>query len=137
MKQYHRIRRLALQGLCCLDTQGNSAAEMAEEFINDSREELDIIVGARDLMREVFQSFDQCDSMLKKHCKHWTLERLAMVDRCILRIGCHELLCGSNPPKVIITEAIKLAREFSTAESPRFINGVLDAVHKDIQNEIK
>jgi N utilization substance protein B len=57
-----------------------------------------------------------------------------MVDRNILRLGVYELRKGSAPFKVVISEALRLAREFSSAESPRFINGVLDAVAKELQN---
>ena len=57
-----------------------------------------------------------------------------MVDRGILRLAVHELRAEPVPPKVVITEALKLAREFSTGESPRFINGVLDSVMQELLN---
>lgn len=135
MKHYHRARRLAIQGLCCLDAQGEKARPLASEFIGDSRESPDIILAARELMRAVSDVQEECDRLLSKHCRHWSLERLAMVDRCILRLGCFELKEAKHPPKVVISEALKLAQEFSTAESPRFINGVLDAVYKDLQQK--
>jgi len=80
-----------------------------------------------ELLGGAYGQVDRCDGVLKNHCHHWDLGRLALVDRGILRLAVHELLSGQTPAKVVITEALKLAREFSTAESPRFVNGVLDS----------
>ena len=60
---------------------------------------------------------------------------MALVDRSILRLAVHELRHQTAPPAVIISEAVKLAQEFSTADSPRFVNGVLDAVAKDLSRD--
>ena len=132
MIQPHRARRLALQGLCCLDVQGEQAMPLVEHFIDDSRENPDVIADARSLLGKTFARRDECDKLLARHARHWQLTRLAMVDRNILRLGTYELLSASAPPKVVISEAIRLAREFSMAESPRFVNGILDAVAKEI-----
>jgi N utilization substance protein B len=131
----HRARRLALQGLCCLDAQGAKASELVHEFINDSTEDGQTIQAAHELTRDAFADWPACDQFLVRHARHWDLGRLAMVDRNILRLAAYELRSGRAPQKVVITEAIRLAREFSTAESPRFINGILDAVAKEISRE--
>jgi N utilization substance protein B len=128
----HKARRLALQGLCCLDAQGAKASELVHEFIKDSPEDRHIIQAAHELTRSAFADWPACDRFLIRHARHWDLARLAMVDRNILRLAAHELRSGRAPKKVVISEAIQLAREFSTAESPRFINGILDAVAKEI-----
>ena len=132
MSSRHRARRLALQGLCCLDAQGDRAAELVHDFIADSNEETQAIQIAHELVREAFADQTDCDALLARHARHWELGRLALVDRNILRLGAYELRASRAPTKVVITEAIRLAREFSTAESPRFINGVLDAVAKEL-----
>jgi N utilization substance protein B len=131
----HRARRLALQGLCCLDAQGAKASELVHEFINDSTEDGQTIQAAHELTRDAFADWPACDQFLVRHARHWDLGRLAMVDRNILRLAAYELRSGRAPQKVVITEAIRLAREFSTAESPRFINGILDAVAKEISRD--
>jgi len=133
----HRARRLSLQVLCCLDAQGAKARELAHEFINDSREDEATIEAAHTLTREAFDDAPTCDRLLGRHARHWDLARLALVDRNILRLATYELRSGRAPRKVVITEAIRLAREFSTAESPRFINGILDAVAKEISGDAK
>ena len=135
MSQNHRARRLALQGLCCLDAQGGGAMDLAVDFVKDSREGPRTVETACILLRETFADFEACDALLARHARRWDLGRLAMVDRNILRLATYELRTRRAPKKVVITEAIKLAREFSTAQSPRFINGVLDAIANEISGD--
>ena len=120
--------------MCCLDSQGPGVMDLVRDFIGDSRESPEAISLAHELLAAAYGDTDRCDQILKRHCRHWDLDRLAMVDRSILRLAVHELLTGQIPPKVAITEALKLAREFSTAESPGFINGVLDSVMKEVSD---
>jgi transcription antitermination factor NusB len=131
----HRARRLALQGLCCIDAQGAKAWSFVEDFIRDSREGSLIVDDALKLLREAFDDRPKSDELLARHARRWELSRLALVDRNILRLAVYELLRGDPPPKVVISESLRLAREFSTAESPRFVNGVLDAVARELQGE--
>ena len=132
MPQSHRARRLALQGLCCLDIQGDKVRDLIEEFLGDSREAAQTTATARDMLTAAWADRADCDVLLARHARHWDLARLALVDRNILRLAACELRTRNTPHKVVITEALKLAQEFSSAESPRFINGVLDAVAKEI-----
>ena len=94
-----------------------------------------VIDGALQLLAEAFDARPECDALLSKHARRWELPRLALVDRNILRLAVWELIAGKAPFKVVISESLRLAREFSTAESPRFVNGVLDAVAKEIRDE--
>lgn len=135
MSHHHQCRRLALQGLCCVDAQGPSAWGLIERFIRDSRETSTVAESSIDLLRKAFDDRPTCDELLARHARRWELPRLALVDRNILRLATHELRIGKTSPKVIISEALKLAREFSTAESPRFVNGVLDAVARELHGE--
>ena len=132
MDQRHRVRQLALQGLCCLDVQGHDVLDLVIDFIADCNASPETVASAREMLAAALDDIDRCNEFLKRHCRHWGLQRLALVDRGILRLGVHELLVGEAPPKVVIAESLKLAREFSTAESPRFINGVLDSVVKEL-----
>ena len=135
MTGHHRARRLALQALCALDVQGTKARERVDYFIDDSKEPPQTIAFARQLLAKAVEHLAPCDQFLSRHARHWEMSRLALVDRNILRLAVGEILSGRTPMKVAITEALRLAKEFSTAESPRFINGVLDAVAKDILKE--
>ena len=132
--KHHRARRLALQGLCCLDVQGAAAMPMAAEFIAQSRENPETVAEAAGMMRAAFDARQRCDALLAGESQHWDVARMALVDRNILRLTLAELLSGRTPRKVAITEAIRLAKEFSTAESARFINGVLDAAARRVQD---
>ena len=76
---------------------------------------------------------DELDQLLEVALENWRLERLALLDRGILRIAAAELICFDEiPPKVSIQEAVRLAERYSGPESPRFVNGVLDAVYKRV-----
>ena len=71
------------------------------------------------------------DPLITQHATNWRIERMAVVDRVILRLGVYELLCTPDtPPAVVIDEAVELARTFSADQAVPFVNGVLDAVHR-------
>jgi len=81
----------------------------------------------------VADHLESIDAALHKALVNWSFERLAKVDRCILRIGVAELLFDPNVPgKVSIQEAVRLAERYGGAQSPGFVNGVLDAVYKTL-----
>jgi N utilization substance protein B len=71
---------------------------------------------------------EELDRLASEAADNWRLDRIASVERCILRIGIHELLRGETPPKVAIDEAVQLAHWFGGPKAPGFINGVLDRV---------
>jgi N utilization substance protein B len=73
------------------------------------------------------------DELVVKLSENWRIDRLAAVDRSILRLGIYELRFGTAPPKVVIDEALELAKKFSSAEAPAFLNGVLDAAYKSLK----
>jgi len=125
-----------LQGLCCLDVQGEKGRDLVDEFLAASKDEAEVAASARRLLTEALADRPRCDELLGRTARRWQLGRLALVDRNILRLAVCELRAGRQPMKVIISEAMKLAEEFSTAESARFINGVLDSIAKEIAGEI-
>jgi N utilization substance protein B len=88
---------------------------------------------AEALVRGTVGALDRIDPIVAAHAQHWRLERMAVIDRLILRMATFELLEGEAPPKVAINEALDLARTFSTEDAVRFINGVLDAIHRDME----
>lgn len=73
------------------------------------------------------------DEIIRKYTDNWRFERLAAIDRAILRLAIHELQDKDVPPKVVLNEAVELARKFSSEEAGAFVNGILDAVHKSLQ----
>jgi len=75
------------------------------------------------------------DEIIAKHCENWRFERLAAIDRAILRLAIHELNVADTPAKVVLNEAVELAKKFSSEESGAFVNGVLDAVLRSLQEK--
>ncbi len=76
------------------------------------------------------------DTLIEAHAQHWRLSRMAIIDRLILRLAIFELAHDrENPPRVVIDEALELARTFSQADAIRFINGVLDAIHRGLADQ--
>lgn len=135
VKQRHRARRLAMQALCCLDAQGDRAMELALAFIDESRENIDTCFLAREMLVAAWDFRRQADELMAKLSRHWDIRRMAVVDRNILRLAIWEIAARTAPARVVIHEAIRVAKEFSTAESPRFVNGILDAVAKSLGRE--
>ena len=88
---------------------------------------------AEDLFRVAGDKMDQIDGLIEKHAQHWRMDRMAAVDRNILREAVAEFLGYPQTPKaIVINEALEIARKFSTPESVQFINGVLDSVGKEL-----
>jgi transcription antitermination protein NusB len=77
---------------------------------------------------------EQIDRLIQLHAEHWRLDRMATVDRNLLRLAVQEFLYDRETPKnVVINEAIEIGRRFSTQESPQFINGILDSIKKELE----
>jgi N utilization substance protein B len=85
-----------------------------------------------ELARGVLAGRDQIDALIRRHSQHWRLERMPVVDRNILRIAIWEMTATPTPPAVVIDEALELARRFSEPDAAAFLNGVLDAVHREL-----
>jgi len=89
---------------------------------------------ADDLFRTATERTAEIDALIQKHAEHWRLDRMAAVDRNILRAAVAELMGYPQTPKpVVINEALEIARKFSSPESVHFINGVLDSAAQDIE----
>jgi N utilization substance protein B len=90
---------------------------------------------AEDLFRVATERRAQIDDLIQKHAQHWRMDRMAAVDRNVLRCSVAEFLAyPSTPRPIVINEALEIARRFSTPESVQFINGVLDSVGKELTN---
>jgi len=73
------------------------------------------------------------DALIVGHSDNWRFERLAAIDRAILRLAIHEMRESETPPKVVLNEAVDLAKKYSSEEAGSFVNGILDAVHKSLR----
>ncbi len=111
------------------------ATGLASEAIPENDPALEF---GRTRLQGVLTHKAEIDSILRRNAKRWRLERMASVDRNILRIGTFELCyCPDIPPKVAINEALELAKKFCSGESSAFVNGILDAVLKEREKKQK
>ncbi len=126
-----RAREAALKILYQLDITGDDAEEGLKIFLRHHK----VAVGSKPfvagLVKGTRQHLEEINGLIRRHATNWSLERMAIVDRNILRMGTFELLfANETPPKVVINEAVELAKRFGTADSGKFVNGVLDSIHK-------
>lgn len=134
----HRSRHRAVQILFQCDVRQIDAEEAIRNYYTSlySEEGGDETPGRDLFMEELAQGTaarrDEIDAQIQKHSAHWRVERMAAVDRNILRLAVYELLQAKLPGPVVIDEALELARRFSGDESVGFINGVLDAIRREL-----
>jgi transcription antitermination protein NusB len=134
----HRARRQALQLLFQWDLRRTSLEEILHGYYesllvseeNPAQQEQDEF--AEQIFRGVVAEAPGIDECITRHAEHWRLERMPAVDRNILRVAVYEVLRTPTPPAVVIDEALELARQFSGEESVHFVNGVLDAVRREL-----
>ena len=125
-----------MQALYQLDTQGADLLERLGEFFVDNSPDDFVRRLAADWCKGTWENLTQCDELITASTIKWKLSRLSSVDKSILRLAVYQLkFCEDIPPKVVINEAIELAKKFSTTQSPAFVNGVLDAVRKKLGTE--
>lgn len=112
-------------------------AEIFQNFWEGKREAEEVRDFAESLVFGAVSSLDRIDPMIQRQAEHWRLDRMAGVDRNILRLAVYELLQETAPPAVIINEAIEIARKFSTDESTQFVNGILDGIRKELARDVE
>jgi N utilization substance protein B len=126
-----QARELAMQALCQLDIQGQEILPWLGRFFREQSSDAIIIQLAEQWTQGTWEKVEHCDKQIALAAAQWKLSRMSQVDRNILRLAVYQIdFCPDIPGKVIINEAIELARKYSTEQSPRFVNGVLDAVFK-------
>ena len=129
-----KAREYALQMLFQWDITRDSIDQIAATFFNGQDEEPAVIAFARQLVIQTVEHVEEIDALIQRHAEHWRLDRMATVDRNLLRLASQEFLFDRETPKtVVINEAIEIARRFSTQESPQFINGILDSIKKELE----
>jgi transcription antitermination factor NusB len=130
-----KTREVALQFLYQLDLHSADDPALHEsEFWSRHPVDEETRVFGDALVRGTKANQGKIDQIISQFAEHWDLERMAVVDRNILRLAVYELLWTEDvPPKVAINEAIEIAKKFGTKESSRFINGLLDRIHKELR----
>jgi len=132
-----KSRELALQMLFQSDMAGQNTDEVRQTFWSERKNVGPDVRGfADDLFRVAHDRAGEIDTLIERHAEHWRMERMATVDRNILRGGVAEFLAYPATPKaIIINEALEIARKFSSPDSVGFINGVLDGVARELDKK--
>jgi N utilization substance protein B len=129
MGKRRRARELALFLLYQLEFHPDDAAEATKVFWEDHPTSPEIKVFAENLVRGTLEHREVIDRLIASYAQHWRLPRMAVIDRNILRMAVYELLWNQETPeKVIINEAIELAKTYGAEDSGRFVNGILDQI---------
>ncbi len=133
MSSRRRSRQRALQILFQWDARRQPVEEAINAYYDtlysEERPERDPFVA--ELVRGAISNLEEIDARISRHAEHWRMERMPAVDRNILRLAVYEMTRLGAPPAVAINEALELARRFSNEESVHFVNGVLDAIHRE------
>ncbi len=135
--QRRLARERVLQALYAYDISQSPPDFLSQDIFKD------IEIGphlefAKKLYRDTLGNMDGIDAILQHHLEHWDITRVNPIDRGLLRMGVAEILyCEEIPTKVTINEVIELAKRYSTEESPKFVNGILDAALKQLSKEGK
>lgn len=120
--------------LYAYDLGNGSIAEHSDEILEEKKirnKQRDFALG---LFDGVMQNIEAVDRAIIDHLKEWDFERLGSIERATLRLASYEILFGDLDSAVVINEAVEITKAFGTEQSPKFINGVLDAISKDKSN---
>lgn len=120
-----------MQILFAWDAQGKNEQEVARQVVADGTDDEEIRADAVEMASAAFDQFGTIDPWVERLAPKWPPRRQPGVDRSLLRLAAWELLNTQTPPKVVIAEAIELAKQFSTEQSASFVNAVLDTLLKE------
>jgi N utilization substance protein B len=130
-------RELVIQFLYLSEmNEGEIESQLKSFWENNSCQE-DVQSFTEDILNDIFDHKKEIDAKLEKYSDNWTLSRMAVIDRNLLRMAAAELMYSKTvPPKVAIDEAVEIAKKYGTEDSPNFINGVLDRILKELKPDI-
>jgi transcription antitermination protein NusB len=127
-------RELAVKALYALELSGNSVIKVLQDILPRYQSTDEVAQFTRSLIEKTHELRDELDELIKPRSKNWEFDRIALVDKIVLRLAiCEFLHFWDVPPKVSMDEAIELSKLYSTQKSRIFINGVLDGVLSDLQ----
>lgn len=135
MKKSNRrvLREKALQALYAFELNGEGLTTLIDGILSDLTSQADINF-AKQLINKVVANTKELDEKIQERVANWEMDRIALIDRILLRIGISELFFFPDiPPKVTINEVIEIAKDYSTSNSNKFINGILDAILSDLK----
>ena len=131
MATRHHARMAVVSLLYAFDLGNGNTVEHTAEIPEEKKIRNKQKDFALDLYSGVMDNIDACDKAIIEHLKEWDFERLGAIERATLRLASYEILFGELDSAVVINEAVEITKAFGTEQSPKFINGVLDAISKD------
>jgi N utilization substance protein B len=131
MPRRSRARAVAFQVLYQDDQNPKINPAVGDQLICSRLKPEELVEFARDLVAGVRRHREQLDRLLEQTAANWSLERMAVTDRNVLRLGAYEILYSDTPDRVAVNEAVELAKRFGTAQSSQFVNGILDRLMKE------
>lgn len=130
-------RELALKFLYQFELNQEQFGEQIEQFWSRVSCKEEVKIFSLELIKATIQHKSEIDRLLVKYSENWTLDRMGVIDRNILRLGACELCFHKNiPPKVVIDEAVEIAKKYGGGDSPDFINGLLDRIKSESRNNL-
>ena len=131
MATRHHARMAVVSLLYAYDLGNQSISEFSDEILEDKKIRNKQKEFAMQLFTGVMENLEKIDTAIVTHLKEWDFDRLGSIERATLRLGAYEIMFSELDAPVIINEAIEVTKAFGTEQSPKFINGVLDAISKD------
>ncbi len=131
MATRHQARMAVVSLLYAYDLGNGKISEVAVDILEEKKIRNKQREFALSLFEGVLEHLKQIDEAISVHLKDWSFDRLGSIERAVLRLGAYEILYSDLDPAVIINEAVEISKSFAAEQSPKFINGVLDAIAKD------
>src|SRR5260370_42684735 len=128
-----KSREFAMQMLFQWDMSEQDFSKLESKFWKSAKAADKTRAFANKLFEGAAKDVASLDAIIVKHADNWRFERLAAIDRAILPLAIHEMNGTDTPPKVVLNQAVDLAKKFSSEDSGAFVNGVLDALHKSLK----
>ena len=131
-------RELVIQFLYLTEmNEGDIASQLEAFWESNPNKDEGIQSFTEDILNNIFEHKKEIDAQLEKYSDNWTLSRMTVIDRNLLRMAASELMYSKTvPPKVAIDEAVEIAKKFGSEDSPNFINGILDRILKELKSDI-
>lgn len=130
-------RELVIQFLYLTEMNEGEIENQLKSFWESNSCQEDVQSFTEEILNNIFDHKKEIDTLLEKYSDNWTLSRMTVIDRNLLRMAASELMFSKTvPPKVVIDEALEIAKKFGSEDSPNFINGVLDRILKEIKPDI-
>ena len=130
-------RELVIQFLYLTEMNEGEVRSQLESFWENNSCEKDVQSFTEDILNDIFDHKKEIDARLEKYSDNWTLSRMTVIDRNLLRMAASELMYSKTvPPKVAIDEAVEIAKKYGAEDSPNFINGILDRILKELKPDI-